>query len=193
MTTPIHTDPTTGIEYAWDGTQWQPLPTQPPKGRKHTGRNWAIGIAAALVLASTGIAVAVAGSGGSKHAANPIATSSPASAATSTAPAGTDPAVYSAKLSELSTALGDVSTNANAGDETAAEAACASGAAVVHEMQAMTWPTGPTGAGADSMQSALSILDEGFNACTLGDWDTTSADISSATAYLTAATNALGS
>jgi hypothetical protein len=64
MTTPVHTDPTTGIKHAWDGTQWQPLPTQPPKRKKHTGRNWVIGIVAAAV------AIGVIGSvsaGGSKH------------------------------------------------------------------------------------------------------------------------------
>src|SRR6266568_4738610 len=121
------------------------------------------------------------------------ATSGPPTMATTSAPPlGTDPAVYSAKLSDLASALGDVSTESSAGDEAAAQAACASGVSIVHEMQSMPWPTGADGSGADSMKSALSILDEGFNACTLGDWDTTSADITSATAYLTAATDALG-
>ncbi len=78
MSTPptIHTDPITGIQYRWDGQQWQPLPPGPPMmRRKHTGRNVAVGIAALLVLASIGSAVGL--SGGSKHAATPATSTSP--------------------------------------------------------------------------------------------------------------------
>lgn len=85
MTTPaFHTDPTTGIQYRWDGQQWQPLPAPPVKKPKHTGRNWAIALAALLVLAGIGIGTAV-GTSGSKHAAAPAShAATPPAAATTT-------------------------------------------------------------------------------------------------------------
>jgi hypothetical protein len=86
MTTPIHTDPTTGMKYTWDGAQWQPLPVQPAK---KPSRRWLyISLAAGAVLI-VGTAAGAASSGDKKKAAAPIATSSHATS--SVAPSTTPP------------------------------------------------------------------------------------------------------
>jgi hypothetical protein len=90
MNSTIHTDPTTGVQYTWDGTQWQPLATQPPPKKRHTARTVAI-VAGALIVVG-GVAGAL-GSGSEKKAATPVTHSATASAPSTTAPAVQPPIV----------------------------------------------------------------------------------------------------